>query len=58
MGGAEKSGHLLIQDNETYIQYIESLKLDESEYKQRQFKNERNLKNYTIKLKLQQKEVL
>ena len=32
MGGAEKSGHLLIQDNETYIQFIESLKLDESEY--------------------------
>ena len=32
MGGAEKSGHLLIPDNETYIQFIESLKLDESEY--------------------------
>jgi hypothetical protein len=32
MGGAEKPGHLLIQDNETYIQFIESLKLDESEY--------------------------
>ena len=35
-----------------------AVNLDESEYKQRQFKNERNLKNYTIKLKLQQKEVL
>ena len=32
MGGVEKSGHLLIQDNESYIQFIESLKLDESEY--------------------------
>ncbi|WP_291138382.1 protease complex subunit PrcB family protein [Flavobacterium sp. UBA7663] len=32
MGGAEKSGHLLIQDNEMYIQFIESLKLDETEY--------------------------
>jgi len=32
MGGAEKAGHLLIQDNESYIQFIESLKLDESEY--------------------------
>jgi len=32
MGGAEKPGHLLIQDNESYIQFIESLKLDESEY--------------------------
>ena len=32
MGGAEKSGHLLIQDNESYIQFIESLKLDESQY--------------------------
>ena len=32
MGGAEKPGHLLIQDNETYIQFIESLKLDESQY--------------------------
>ena len=35
-----------------------AVNLDESEYKQRQFKNERSLKNYTIKLKLQQKEVL
>lgn len=32
MGGTEKSGHVLIQNNETYIQFIESLKLDESEY--------------------------
>ena len=32
MGGNEKAGHLLIQDNETYIQFIESLKLDESQY--------------------------
>jgi hypothetical protein len=32
MGGYEKAGHLLIQDNETYIQFIESLKLDESQY--------------------------
>jgi len=32
MGGTDKAGHLLIQDNETYIQFIESLKLDESEY--------------------------
>lgn len=31
-GGSEKPGHLLIQDNETYINFIESLKLDESEY--------------------------
>ena len=35
-----------------------AVNLDESEYKQRQFKNERSLKNYTIKLKLQEKEVL
>ena len=35
-----------------------AVNLDESEYKQRQFKHERSLKNYTIKLKLQQKEVL
>ena len=35
-----------------------AVNLDESEYTQRLFKNERNLKNYTIKLKLQQKEVL
>ena len=32
MGGPEKAGHLLIQDNETYIQFIESLKLDEWQY--------------------------
>lgn len=32
IGGAEKAGHLLIQDNETYIQFIETLKLDESQY--------------------------
>ncbi|RTL13210.1 MAG: protease complex subunit PrcB family protein [Flavobacteriaceae bacterium] len=31
-GGSEKPGHLLIQDNETYIKFIESLKLDESQY--------------------------
>ena len=35
-----------------------AVNLDESEYKLRQFKHERSLKNYTIKLKLQQKEVL
>ena len=35
-----------------------AVNLDESEYTQRLFKNERNLKNYTIKLKLQEKEVL
>lgn len=32
IGGAEKAGHFLIQDNEAYIQFIESLKLDESQY--------------------------
>jgi hypothetical protein len=32
IGGSENPGHLLIQNNETYIQFIESLKLDESEY--------------------------
>lgn len=32
IGGSEKPGYLLIQDNETYIKFIESLKLDESEY--------------------------
>ena len=32
IGGSDKPGHLLIQDNEAYIQFIESLKLDESEY--------------------------
>ncbi len=32
IGGAEKAGHLLIQDNEMYIQFIDSLKLDESQY--------------------------
>ena len=32
MGGAEKSSHILIQNNESYIQFIESLKLDESQY--------------------------
>jgi hypothetical protein len=35
-----------------------AVNVDESEYKQRLFKNEKHLKNYTIKLKLQQKEVL
>src|SRR5574344_394563 len=35
-----------------------AVNLDEGEYKQRQFKHERSLKNYTIKLKLQDKEVL
>ena len=42
---------------ETPGKYL-AVNLDESEYTQRLFKNERNLKNYTIKLKLQQKEVL
>jgi hypothetical protein len=32
MGGTENSGHILIQNNESYIQFIESLKLDESQY--------------------------
>lgn len=32
IGGSDKPGHLLIQDNEAYIQFIESLKLDESQY--------------------------
>ncbi|MCW1148724.1 protease complex subunit PrcB family protein [Flavobacterium lacisediminis] len=32
IGGADKAGHILIQDNETYIKFIESLKLDESKY--------------------------
>ena len=32
MGGAEKPSHLLIQNNESYIQFIESLKLEESQY--------------------------
>lgn len=32
--------------------------IDEGEYTKRSFKNERQLKNYTIKLKLQQKDVL
>ena len=32
IGGSENPGHLLIQNNEIYIQFIESLKLDESEY--------------------------
>ena len=35
-----------------------AVNLDEGDYTKRTFKNERNLKNYTIKLKLQQKEVL
>ena len=35
-----------------------AVNLDEGEYTKRSFKNERQLKNYTIKLKLQQKEVL
>ena len=35
-----------------------AVNLDEGNYKQRKFKHERSLKNYTIKLKLQQKEVL
>lgn len=42
---------------ETIGKYL-AVNLDESEYTQRLFKNERSLKNYTIKLKLQQKEVL
>ena len=32
IGGAEKPGHLIISDNESYIQFIDSLKLDESQY--------------------------
>lgn len=32
MGGTEKAGYTLIQNNESYIQFIESLKLDESQY--------------------------
>ena len=32
MGGTEKPSHLLIQNNESSIQFIESLKLDESQY--------------------------
>lgn len=32
MGGTENAGHVLIQNNESYIQFIESLKLDESQY--------------------------
>lgn len=35
-----------------------AVNIDEGEYTKRSFKNERQLKNYTIKLKLQQKEVL
>jgi hypothetical protein len=31
-GGTDKAGHLIIKDNESYIQFIESLKLDESQY--------------------------
>jgi hypothetical protein len=31
-GGAEKSGFLLIENNESYIKFIESLKLDEADY--------------------------
>lgn len=32
IGGDEKPGYLLIQDNEAYIQFIDSLKLEESQY--------------------------
>ena len=32
IGGAEKPGHIIIRDNESYIQFIDSLKLDESQY--------------------------
>jgi hypothetical protein len=32
MGGNEKNGFILLQNNESYIQFIESLKLDETEY--------------------------
>ena len=35
-----------------------AVNIDEGDYTKRTFKNERSLKNYTIKLKLQQKEVL
>lgn len=31
-GGSEKPGHLVIDNNESYIQFIDSLKLDESQY--------------------------
>ena len=31
-GGQDTKGHLHIKDNETYIQLIESLKIDESQY--------------------------
>lgn len=32
MGGTENAGYTLIQNNESYIRFIESLKLDESQY--------------------------
>lgn len=32
MGGIDTPGHVLIRNNESYIQFIESLKLDESLY--------------------------
>ena len=32
IGGAEKPGNIIISDNESYIQFIDSLKLDESQY--------------------------
>lgn len=32
IGGDEKPGYLLIRDNESYIKFIDSLKLEESQY--------------------------
>jgi len=32
MGGTENAGHILIQNNESYIRFIESLKLEESQF--------------------------
>ncbi|WP_445719288.1 protease complex subunit PrcB family protein [Flavobacterium sp.] len=32
IGGSEKAGHMVIQDNESYIQFIESLKLEETQF--------------------------
>ncbi|MQP53488.1 MULTISPECIES: protease complex subunit PrcB family protein [unclassified Flavobacterium] len=32
IGGSENAGHMVIQDNESYIQFIESLKLEETQF--------------------------
>lgn len=32
IGGSENAGHIVIQDNESYIQFIESLKLEETQF--------------------------